>query len=619
VWRVDADPEATVQRSGLRNVLKYLHREALRQGAGLSDGCLLERFVHSRDEAAFELLVWRHGPLVMNVCRRLLRCDHDVEDAFQATFAALACKARTIRKQSTAAPWLYRVAYRAALAARAKANRHIALLPEAEPLAAADDDWLWRDLGPVLDAEVQKLAEKYRSAFVLCCLEGLTHGEAAARLGCPEGTIHSRLATARAQLRRRLEHRGVTLSGMGLAFEFGSRQAIAPPTVQLVQQTLTVACSMATGPIGSTAVKSSIITLTKGVLLTMWIQSYTAPALVTLALCLVGVGVAGYQRSAGSSVGDEPAGRAAQPDTRRPPALPQVQPANVEKSNAEEAREPTAGMDLDNTLLKLMMDEQALAKKYGPEHLEILKLREQIKFLHDLIARREASKKLDQTVGNQEVIAQANKPTKDQTAADLAAQLQSVLSEMTDEQQGVTKYHLDRRRSLALELYTSEEQLKRLDQQTSFERERQKKKLEALLAEEIETEKSIRAAANPALDKQLKVIQELIARATEEMQARQLQYSKQAFELRMSVEAIRLALKSEDDKWARESATRESLLSQMRTKLITLNTTARYPQLATILTPVAEDNRVGSLESKLDEVIRELTEVKKQLAKTVKE
>src|SRR5262249_21880295 len=97
-------------------------------------------------EAAFELLVWRHGPLVVNVCRRLLRSEHDVDDAFQATFAALACKAKTIRKQTTAAPWLYRVAYRAALAARARSNRHVSLLADVEPLAAADESLLWRDL-----------------------------------------------------------------------------------------------------------------------------------------------------------------------------------------------------------------------------------------------------------------------------------------------------------------------------------------------------------------------------------------------------------------------------------------------------------------------------------------
>src|SRR5262249_23018438 len=154
------------------------------------------------------------------------------------------------------------------------------LLGDVEPLAAADESWLWRDLRPVLDAEVQNLAEKYRSAFVLCCLQGLTHGEAAARLGCPEGTIHSRLATARQQLRRRLERRGITVAGAGLALELCTGQLPTPPTALLIQQTLTTAISMTSGK----TVKSSIITLTKGVIFTMWVQSYTAPLLVTLAL-----------------------------------------------------------------------------------------------------------------------------------------------------------------------------------------------------------------------------------------------------------------------------------------------------------------------------------------------
>jgi RNA polymerase sigma factor (sigma-70 family) len=598
--------------------LNYLHRQALQQGGGLADGELLDRFVRSRDEAAFELLVWRHGPLVVNVCRRLLRDEHDIDDAFQATFAALACKARSIRKQTSAAPWLYRVAYRSALAARARSNRHVSLLTDIEPLAAADESLLWRDLRPVLDAEVQKLAEKYRSVFVLCCLQGLTHGEAAARLGCPEGTIHSRLATARQQLRRGLERRGITIAGAGLVLELCSGQTTTPPTAQLIQQTLTTAISMTSGK----AVKSSIITLTKGVIFTMWVQSYTAPLLVTLALGLVGVGVAGYQRSAGSPGSDEPAGRAAQnaASSRKAPALPQVQPREADKNNPDELREPTPGMDLDNTLLKLMMDEQTMSNKYGAEHIELVKLRQQIKFLNDMIARREASRRADQPGGD--VGAPAAVPTRDQAQADLAAQLQTVWSELEETEQRVLNLHRDRRRHALAELYEREEALRLLEQQASFEQERAKKKLDALMAEELETEKSIRASTfgrGVDIHKQLIEVQKLISQSNEELRVRQAQHSKESLELRLRLDDAKQALQAEDEKWARDSAATESILGQMRANLVALKNTARFPQLAGILAPAAEDKRVGRLENKLDQVIRELAEMKKQLAKPAKD
>jgi hypothetical protein len=367
------------------------------------------------------------------------------------------------------------------------------------------------------------------------------------------------------------------------------------------------------------AVKSSIITLTKGVIFTMWIQSYTAPLLVTLALGLVGVGVAGYQRSAGSPGSDEPAGRAAQNATgsRKAPALPQVQPRDTDKNSSEELREPTPGMDLDNTLLKLMMDEQTMSNKYGAEHIELVKLRQQIKFLNDMIARREASRRADQPGGD--IAAQAAVPTKDQAQADLAAQLQTVWSELDETEQRVLNQHRDRRRNALAELYQREEALRLLEQQASFELERAKKKLDALLAEELEAEKTIRAGIRSSSEKQLATVQKLIYQSNEELRVKQTQHSKEALELRLRLDDAKQALQAEDEKWARDSAATESILGQMRANLVALKNTARFPQLAGILAPAAEDKRVGRLKNKLDQVIRELTELKKQLAKPAKD
>jgi DNA-directed RNA polymerase specialized sigma24 family protein len=107
----------------LHTLLRQLRRLAVsRESSGLSDAQLLERFVAARDEAAFEVLVWRHGPMVLSMCRRVLRHEQDAEDSFQATFLALARKASSIGKRQALASWLYKVAFRIAL--EAKRGRH---------------------------------------------------------------------------------------------------------------------------------------------------------------------------------------------------------------------------------------------------------------------------------------------------------------------------------------------------------------------------------------------------------------------------------------------------------------------------------------------------------------
>jgi RNA polymerase sigma factor (sigma-70 family) len=172
----------------------------------VTDAQLLERFLADRDEAAFELLVWRHGRMVRNVCQRVLRHPQDVEDAFQATFLVFVRKARDILRQSSAASWLHKVAYRVALRARSRPGPRF-LSPElldALPADQASPEWETRELRSVLDGELNRLPEKFRAPLVLCFLEGKTRAEAARQLGCPEGTLSSRLARGQERLRRRL-------------------------------------------------------------------------------------------------------------------------------------------------------------------------------------------------------------------------------------------------------------------------------------------------------------------------------------------------------------------------------------------------------------------------------
>src|SRR5262245_42823379 len=191
-------------RSQPTSVLHYLRRvvDTARVG-GLTDGQLLGRFVASRDEAAFEVLVWRHGPLVLSVCRRVLGKEHDAEDAFQATFLTLARKAGSIGRREAVGSWLYKVAYRVALAARCKNARIASHEKPLHDVVAADpsvespnSDWR-----AVIDEEILRLPSRYRIPFVLCCLEGKTVDEAAKELGCPRGTVGTRVARAKARLR----------------------------------------------------------------------------------------------------------------------------------------------------------------------------------------------------------------------------------------------------------------------------------------------------------------------------------------------------------------------------------------------------------------------------------
>jgi RNA polymerase sigma factor (sigma-70 family) len=168
----------------------------------LADEILLERYTSRRDEAAFATLVQRYAPLVLAVCRRILNHEQDAEDAFQAVFCVLARRAGSIRRRATISAWLHGVAYRIALKARAARGRRpmpASNLPDI-PAQEESPDWVWQELRPILDEEVNRLPDKYRQVFILCYLQSRTNEQAAAQLGCPLGTVLSRLARARERL-----------------------------------------------------------------------------------------------------------------------------------------------------------------------------------------------------------------------------------------------------------------------------------------------------------------------------------------------------------------------------------------------------------------------------------
>src|SRR5262245_46029918 len=260
------------------------------QPGGLSDAQLLDRWLALRDEAAFEVLLWRHGPMILGVCRRVLSNDADVEDAFQAAFLLLVRKAAAIRRHGSVAAWLYQVAHRVALRARQRAAKRGARETGGVERLAADtpDDALWRDVRPVLDDEISRLPAKYRVPFVRCYLEGCTNEEAAAELGCPVGTIHSRLAWTRERLRSRLLRRGVTLTAAGLTVLLANRAAPAAVAPALAETTLHAAFAYAAHPAAVSGVSAGAAALAKGELRTMFLAKLKVGAAVVLTLVVCG-------------------------------------------------------------------------------------------------------------------------------------------------------------------------------------------------------------------------------------------------------------------------------------------------------------------------------------------
>jgi RNA polymerase sigma factor (sigma-70 family) len=261
----------------LQGFIRQLHCRALKAGGAesVSDAELLRRFLAGRDEAAFELLVWRHGILVLTTCRRILGSTAEVDDAFQATFLALLRQAGRIRRSESLPGWLHRVARRIAIRARtAGANRQHherqAAVPEVQPPANAE----WSDLGPILDQEIDRLPERFRLPFILCQLQGRSLEEAAQQLRLPKGTLLSRLARAKEKLRFRLSRRGVTLGVAALGVAGLSRNSVSAHLIGATMKTVFSGTEAAIAP--------AVATLTEGVLNTMFWNKFKIAACVVL-------------------------------------------------------------------------------------------------------------------------------------------------------------------------------------------------------------------------------------------------------------------------------------------------------------------------------------------------
>jgi RNA polymerase sigma factor (sigma-70 family) len=305
-----------------------LSADAARWGAA-SDGELLDAFGLRRDEAAFAELMRRHGSMVFGVCRRVLGNEADAEDAFQATFAALARKAGSLRREPVGG-WLHRVAARAAGQARRGADRRRALLRRARAVPPREPgrEATWEDVKPVLDEELSRLPDPARRLLVACYLQGKTHAQAAAEVGVPLGSVDWHLGRARERLRRALVRRGVALSAGALgALMAGTAARAAVPAVLLVHARAAAIAFAAGSP---EAVPVRVAALAKGAL-SATTTATKVGALLALGLALAGAGLfARHALNAGPDAPPAAAGAAAAP-------------GQPEKADAPEARRDLHG------------------------------------------------------------------------------------------------------------------------------------------------------------------------------------------------------------------------------------------------------------------------------------
>jgi RNA polymerase sigma factor (sigma-70 family) len=277
-----------------KRAILRLREAALRaRDADTTDAELLKLYLLAREDDAFEALVRRHGPMVLSVCRRVLRNDADAEDAFQATFLVFVRKAASIRSRSAVGSWLYGVAFHTALKAKAMNQRRRIKELDAgtQPKHQADEE-IVRALHEQLDKELNALPEKYRIPVLLCDLEGKTIKDAARQVGWPAGTMATRLTRGRAALARRLRCQGLTLSAGVLAAALSAQAALGNVPASLVVKTVHAAGVSASGAAAAGIISAKVLALSEGVVKAMFISKLASVAIAGL-IVVAALGIGG--------------------------------------------------------------------------------------------------------------------------------------------------------------------------------------------------------------------------------------------------------------------------------------------------------------------------------------
>lgn len=232
--------------------LHEIVRDALTRDESVraTDAELVLQFAKSRDEAAFEEIVRRHGHVVSSVCRRILGDSHEAEDAVQATFLILARRVNGIENPAALVGWLHgvarRVATRTQMVTRKRAAADVSRsMQDAEP----PPDLTWAEARQAIDAAVDNLPTKYKDPVVLYYLEGLTQEQTAERLGLTRGTLRFRLERGCDRIRQSLQRRGIALSVGLFAAALGSGQARMSEAA--IRQLAVTAVEAASGPLPS--------------------------------------------------------------------------------------------------------------------------------------------------------------------------------------------------------------------------------------------------------------------------------------------------------------------------------------------------------------------------------
>lgn len=306
-----------VAATNMNRVVRQLCSLALWQEfAGMSDAQLLESFLAYGDEAAFEALVRRHGPMVLSVCRRVLHDHHDAEDCFQAVFLVLIRKAGSIGKRELLGNWLYGVASRTAMQLRKATAKRVAKERQVWEMTQTKDETV-QEMLPLLDQELGRLPDKYRVPIILCDLEGRTRREAARQLDVPERTLSTRLARARVMLAKRLSRHGISLSGVAVATAASQSVASAMVSTWLLTATVEAGTCLAAG--NTALISAKVVALTERMVKTMLLTTLKNTTAFVLAFFLA-VGVGAGLMSHGIRAGEQQDEKKAEPQKEPKPA-----------------------------------------------------------------------------------------------------------------------------------------------------------------------------------------------------------------------------------------------------------------------------------------------------------